>query len=82
MDEAECEQRDGEQRGPDDRVAAVVPRPRDHLPREDRPDHDAECEWEQLEAGLGRGGALDDLEIERQTGESAEHAHTDDDPGG
>ncbi len=69
---------DDHQRQPDDRPDLVAPGARDHLPGEDRHRHDAEHQRQRLQAGLGGRGALDDLQVQRQQGERAEHAHAGD----
>ena len=76
-DVVEDEQRTGEQRRADDREHPVAAGAGDDLTREDRAHHDAEGHRHEEQAGLGGRRALDDLQVERQGGEPAEHRDTD-----
>ena len=62
----------------DDREDPVATGAGDGLTRSHRPDHDAEHHRHQQQAGLGGGVALDDLQVQRQGGQAAEHPHADD----
>ena len=62
----------------DDREDPVAAGAGDDLTGSHRPDHDAEHHRHQQQAGLGGGVALDDLQVQRQGGQPAEHAHADD----
>ena len=50
----------------DDREDPVAAGAGDDLPGDDRAGHDAEHERDQLQAALGRRGALHDLQVQRQ----------------
>ena len=66
--------------GADDREDLVAATPRDQLPGSDRGDQQAAHHGQQLQAGLGWAGTVDDLEEERQVGDRAEQREPDDQP--